>query len=275
MVELIDRKRVKEEVRQLLAEAEVSPRRMTALYLAIVLLLSLVDALAGQLGMAPAFLSEFVSVCVMLMNMVLSCGFTLYCMAIRRGEQAEYLTIFDGFGLAGRIIALQLVIYAFTSLWALLFVIPGIIASYRYRFALYNLLVDQDEPFMLAFQRSKFQTKGYKLQLFQLDMSYLGWIILASVPDILMNVAYSATAVQNGALAGGMATIAYTTPSFLQTIAAAPDWLFVLISGIWTLLIGMLYYPEYQCAELAYFEIAKSTNEANRPKFRQDSPDGL
>lgn len=74
------------------------------------------------------------------MSMVLASGFVMYCMAIRRGERAEYLTLFDGFSFVGKVILLNIVIYLFTCFfWSLLFVIPGISPPHRYRSALYNL----------------------------------------------------------------------------------------------------------------------------------------
>ena len=52
------------------------------------------------------------------MSMVLAAGFVLYCMAVRRGERAEYLTLFDGFSFVGKVILLNIVIYLFTFLWS-------------------------------------------------------------------------------------------------------------------------------------------------------------
>lgn len=100
--------------------------------------------------------------------MVLSAGFVLYCMAVRRGQRAEFLTLFDGFSFVGKVIGLNIVIGVFTFLWSLLFVIPGIIASYRYRFALYNLYENPGIGIMEALDMSKQQTVGYKSQLFVL-----------------------------------------------------------------------------------------------------------
>ncbi len=54
----------------------------------------------------------------------------------------------------------------------------GIIATYRYRFALYNLLENPDLGILEAINLSKEQTYGYKWQLFVLDLSFLGWLIL-------------------------------------------------------------------------------------------------
>ena len=69
----------------------------------------------------------------------------------------------------------------FTFLWSLLFIIPGIIAGYRYRFALYNLCENPEMGVMEALNMSKAQTRGHKWELFVLDLSFLGWIILCGL----------------------------------------------------------------------------------------------
>ena len=128
--ELIDRKKLKEEVGELLSGAQVSPRAMTALYAGLLLILNLVCAFTGE-----GILSTFVSILTSLLSVLLGAGFAMYCMAIRRGERAEYLTLFDGFSFVGKLIALTIVTYAFIWLWSMLFIIPGIVAAYRYRVA--------------------------------------------------------------------------------------------------------------------------------------------
>ena len=98
MAEYIDRRRMKGEVRSLLANAQVSPKAMTALYLGLMLALNFLTTITGDRGI----ISTFVYILSSLMSLVLHAGFVLYCMAIRRGERAEFLTLFDGFSFAGK-----------------------------------------------------------------------------------------------------------------------------------------------------------------------------
>ena len=276
--ELIDRKRLKEEVRELLSGAQVSPKAMTALYGLLLLFLNMVSAFAGDAGV----LSTFVSILTGLLSIVLGAGFTLYCMAIRRNERAEYLTLFDGFSFVGKLIALTIVTYAFIWLWSMLFIIPGIIAAYRYRFALYNLYENPGISVFEALNMSKRQTFGYKSQLFMLDLSYLGWSILASVPSMLYSGLLSQELMMDTMNAldfGSIGAIAFTTGS-LNT-AILPVWGWVLLTGLWQLAVAIFYLPTYQCVELGYFEIAKSTSGAgegaspNHQDTRRNGPDGL
>lgn len=246
MAEIIDRKQYKSDARVLLADAQVSPKGMTAAYMGLVLLLNLVGSLGGD-----GLLGTFASILTMLMSLVLDAGFVLYFMAIRRGERAEYLTLFDGFSMVGRLIVLQLIMGFFVAMWSLLFVIPGIIALYRYSFALYNLLEDPSIGAMEAIRRSKLQTRGYKGQIFVMELSYLGWNLLALLPSLLLLEYQMAQTVE--LFAAGASPIAATT-SMVSTLLPS------LLCSLWSLLVSLFYQPSYQCVSLAYFETAKRTS---------------
>ena len=255
MVQQIDRKQLKRDSRALLRTAQVSPLAMTALYLGLVLVLDAADVVSGgsaALGIG-SLMSTFVSVLTWLVGMVLSSGFVLYCMAIRRGERAEFLTLFDGFAFVGKVIGLNIVITVFIALWSMLFVIPGIVAAYRYRFALYNLYENPGIGIMEALDMSKRQTVGYKAQLFLLDLSYYGWAFLAALPSAVLEwcVSYQELSAIVG-LAG--------TPALITSLLALSDFSWILIIDLWSLVVSLFYLPVYQCTELGYFETAKSTS---------------
>ena len=129
----------------------------------------------------PAFAVLFVSVLVWLLSSVLAAGWVLYHQGVRRGQTMPYSSLFDGFGFTGKIILLHLVMGLFVFLWTLLLVIPGIIAIYRYRFALYNLCENPEMGVMEAIRLSKQQTMGFKLDLFVLDLTFIGWGILCGL----------------------------------------------------------------------------------------------
>lgn len=240
MAEIINRKQLKANTKDLLRGAQVAPKAMYALYAGLVLALNMVDVFAG--GGADGLLNRnllglFVTVLTSLLGMVLLTGFTLYCMAIRRGERVEFLTLFDGFSFVGKIIGLYLVEYFFVFLWSMLFVVPGLIALYRYRFALFNLCENPELGVFEVLDMSKRQTRGYKRQLFLLDLSYFGWSLLAVLPT-----AYEGFYIGLG------------TP---MPIATTP---FILIMSLWSMAVGLFYMPAYQCADLGYYEVAVRTS---------------
>ena len=81
--------------------------------------------------------------------LMIGAGFTIYCLRTVRGMEASYWNLFDAFGMFFRVIWLYILEGIFIFLWSLLFIIPGFIAFYRYRQALYLLL---EHPEMSALQ---------------------------------------------------------------------------------------------------------------------------
>ena len=147
-IRLLDRAALKCEAKDLIRTARVSPIRMTLLLLAISLVLDLLDTaltyLTGRI-VGVAFVSvSFASILIGLITQVLDAGYKCYCLGVHRREEMPYESLFDGFTFAGKVIALYIVEGFFVALWSMLFVIPGIIAVYRYSFAIWNLCQNPD-----------------------------------------------------------------------------------------------------------------------------------
>ncbi|MCR4671758.1 MAG: DUF975 family protein [Lachnospiraceae bacterium] len=66
----------------------------------------------------------------------------------------------------------------FEWLWALLFIIPGIVKFYSYRMVPYILAEDPNIGSLEAISLSRQMMNGNKWKAFKLDLSYLGWDIL-------------------------------------------------------------------------------------------------
>ena len=66
----------------------------------------------------------------------------------------------------------------FTFLWALLFVIPGIVKTYAYALAPYLAIEREDLDARGCLDESQRLMNGNKMQLFLLDFSFVGWYIL-------------------------------------------------------------------------------------------------
>ena len=128
------------------------------------------------------------------------------------------------------------------------------IAAYRYRFALYNLYENPGIGVMEALNMSKQQTLGYKGQLFMLDLSYIGWLLLASLTSVVQTGYIYACIFQDPGyyLANPAQVYAITLPM--------PVGLQVVLGCVWPLLVALFYLPVYQCTELGYFDTAKHTS---------------
>lgn len=72
-----------------------------------------------------------------------------------------------------------LLVSLYTFLWSLLFIIPGIIKSYSYAMTPYILLDRPELSPTEAIKESEKMMNGHKMDLFILDLSFIGWILLS------------------------------------------------------------------------------------------------
>ena len=66
----------------------------------------------------------------------------------------------------------------FIFLWALLFIIPGIVKSYSYYLAEYISLQHPDYDYKQCLKESEEKMKGHRWELFVLQLSFIGWALL-------------------------------------------------------------------------------------------------
>ena len=69
----------------------------------------------------------------------------------------------------------------YTALWTLLFIIPGIVANYRYAMTPFIMADYPELTASEAIDRSKELMDGHKGELFMLHLSFIGWDILAAL----------------------------------------------------------------------------------------------
>ena len=193
------RAQIKEESKVFIRTGQVSVLVVSAIVIVVGLVLSEVSSLLDtgdlsyklylyELGLAeppePTYVPptlQFVSILVSLVNMILNAGYLSYLMGIRKGRTMPYSSLLDGLGIAGKVIWCNILVGIKIFLWSLLFVIPGLIASYRYRFALYNIIENPQMTASEAIALSCRQTEGWKMELFILDWSLFGWDLLQVV----------------------------------------------------------------------------------------------
>ncbi len=102
-----------------------------------------------------------------------------YIVMSRTKEQLSFSTFIKGFNLwlQGFLGFLWYTLWVF--LWALLFYIPGIVKSFAYSQMFYILAEHPNVGVRKAMKLSMAMTKGYKGDLFVMELSFLGWMILA------------------------------------------------------------------------------------------------
>ena len=113
---------------------------------------------------------------------VVELGYNMYNIKlVNRQEQKGVETLFGHRAYFGNAIVLRFLKGLFIFLWSLLFIIPGVIAAYRYSMATYIMSENPDISPMEALERSKEMMDGRKWSLFCLRFSFIGWRILAGI----------------------------------------------------------------------------------------------
>ena len=112
-------------------------------------------------------------------------GYAQYNLRIIDHADARVDSLFAYFDHLWTGFCLQFLRWLYIFLWSLLFVIPGIIATYRYAMAAYILAEHPDMGANEAITASKEMMKGNKFRLFCLEFSFIGWGLLCSLPFLL------------------------------------------------------------------------------------------
>lgn len=105
-------------------------------------------------------------------------GYAVLFLDLVRGTNLDFGRLFDGYKDIGRIFGTVLLYQIYILLWTLLLVIPGIMKSYSYAMTFYILKDYPELAYNSAIEKSMAMMSGYKMKLFLLDLSFIGWAIL-------------------------------------------------------------------------------------------------
>ncbi len=126
----------------------------------------------------PSAAAMMIDTALQIALMIVYAGFIIFVLNTIRSSEANYGNLLDGFGMAGKVILLNILEGIFILLWSFLLVVPGIIAAYRYRQAIYILIDHPEKSVMQCIRESKQMMDGHKAELFWLDLSMIGWLLM-------------------------------------------------------------------------------------------------
>lgn len=144
-------------------------------------MLFLCSIIIFAIGFAAGLIPVIGVVASLIVSPAFSVGLCLVYLGLTEGRKAEVGTLFQGFQYLGKALWLAVLIAVFTFLWSLLFVIPGIVKAYSYSMAFYILAENPEMTAREALQESKEIMNGRKMELFILQLSFILWILLATV----------------------------------------------------------------------------------------------
>ena len=149
------------------------------------------EALSGRWGLAVGTFFLYIvivgaiglipiagSLITLLIGGALAFGVATFSLAIARKEDANVEMLFAGFKHFGKTLGLYLLQVLLVLLYALLLIVPGIIAAISYSLAFYIMVEDPNIGAMEALEKSKKMMYGYKWKYVCLCFRFLGWVLL-------------------------------------------------------------------------------------------------
>ena len=128
--------------------------------------------------------ASYILLAVLIFGGPILVGLCSYFLNTIRREKSndDFASLLDGFKINVSVnMVTGLLVYVYTFLWSLLFVIPGIVKNYSYAMAYYIRIDHPEYTAKQTIDESRKMMYGYKAKLFLLDLSFIGWIIVGSL----------------------------------------------------------------------------------------------
>lgn len=163
----------------------------------------------------PALLFIY-NIAVILVGGAVELGACTFFCRTALGERPGVSALFDRFEIFLKAFGLRLFMGLFIFLWALLLIIPGIVAAYRYAMAPYFMAEYPQMGIREAVDRSKEVMRERKGKLFILQLSIMIWPIIIGIVLGIFSAVSGAYAFMT--ILGGIASFAFLP--YLQTAQA-------------------------------------------------------
>lgn len=116
----------------------------------------------------------------LVLGSVVAIGYAKFNLNLVDCEDGSFEDLFAYFAYWQRAVAARLLRSIYVLLWSLLFIIPGVMASYSYAMTEYILADHPELSASEAISKSKQMMEGNRWRLFCLQFSFIGWSILCS-----------------------------------------------------------------------------------------------
>lgn len=113
-----------------------------------------------------------------ILGSIISIGYTKFNLLLVEKRPASFDSLFAYFDYWKTMIAASFLQTLYILLWTLLLIIPGIVAGYSYAMTPYILAENPDLTASEAIRRSKEMMEGNRMDLFILELTFIGWELL-------------------------------------------------------------------------------------------------
>ena len=136
--------------------------------------------IVGSLGFIM-IAALFMAVIYFVLGSIVGVGYAKYNLNLVDKKNAAFETLFEYFSHWKTTTIARLLRALYVFLWSLLFIIPGIVAGFSYAMTDYILAEDPELTADEAISQSKSIMMGNKWRFFCLQISFIGWDILATL----------------------------------------------------------------------------------------------
>lgn len=127
----------------------------------------------------PIILCYFVPIILcQLLGLILDFGMRVFYLNIGDEREAKISDLFEGFNGVIGVLGLQLLMKLWIFLFSLLLFIPGIIKTYSYAMAVFIKIENPNMKASDVLKASSEMMDGHKMELFMLNLSFIGWCLL-------------------------------------------------------------------------------------------------
>lgn len=149
-------------------------------------------------------------------------GYYHCCLKRVRGTKVQVQELVSCYEIPIKVLVLELLVTLCVSIGFTFFFFPGIYLYYRYSMACFCLVDHPGESVFHAMHRSAQLTRGRKMELFQCDLSFIGWILLSMLAGELcgnLGALISSTVANIAYLLGVTLVNCYVMPYRQMTLA--------------------------------------------------------
>jgi len=144
-----------------------------------------ISFIIGLIILALELVLAFIPFGGLIMTIIVTPAFSLSIIRVYlniiKGGNPNISDAFCGFDDFWSAFKVSFLVGIFTFLWSLLFIIPGIIKAFSYSMSSYILAENKGKPALQCIKESIAMTRGHKMHLFVLGLSFIGWILLCCV----------------------------------------------------------------------------------------------
>lgn len=137
------------------------------------------DAQWAAFGHTTFVFATVLVIISLLVGGLMNLGIVDYFQRLNYQQRAPMSVLFSHVSQYKEAFLANLLIYIYITLWSILFIIPGVIAAYSYSMTFFIM---QENPGISAGQAMKASRRlmrGHKMELFFIELSFLGWAILS------------------------------------------------------------------------------------------------